>query len=145
MFERRCVLGTIDATTQDDVFFCLATRAVELGVAEDVQAIVSEYKSREKEASTGFTDGVAIPHAKSKYVLKPVVMFARMDEPVEWNSIDGQGVRTVISILVPEDANTTHLHLLSSLSRKLVHKDFVEALRTSSEDEVFELISSALS
>lgn len=145
LFTRENILGTIDVRTQEEVFGRLAARAVSLGIAHDAQAIVRDYKERESEASTGFGGGIAIPHSKTDDVSEPTVLFVRLSQPVEWNSIDGKPVQTVISILVPSGANSEHLRLLSSLSRKLVHPEFVEMLNKGTDDEVFEAIDGVLS
>ena len=145
LFTRGNILGTIDVKTQEEVFERLAERAVSLGLAHDAQAIVRDYKEREEEASTGFGGGIAIPHSKTVDVAEHTVLFARLSQHVEWNSIDGKPVQTVISILVPSGANSEHLRLLSSLSRKLVHPEFVEILNKGTDDEVFEAIDGVLS
>lgn len=144
LFSRKNVLGTIDAKTQRDVFDALAKQAVRLGVGSDAEAIASDYAEREREASTGFGGGIAIPHSKTDDVSDPTVLSARLSHPVEWNAIDGQPVDTVISILVPNGANSEHLRLLSSLSRKLVHPDFVDILKNGSDDEVYAAINEVL-
>ena len=145
LFTRDNILGTIDANTQEEVFEKLADRAMRLGIARDANAIVRDYKEREAEASTGFGGGVAIPHSKTDDVSEPTVLFARLSRPVEWNSIDDKPVKTVISILVPDGANSEHLRLLSSLSRKLVHPEFLEILNKGTNDEVFSAIDGVLS
>lgn len=145
LFARENILGTIDVRTQEEVFGRLAARAVSLGIAHDAQAIVRDYKEREGEASTGFGGGIAIPHSKTDDVSAPTVLFARLSQPVEWNSIDDKPVKTVISILVPSGANSEHLRLLSSLSRKLVHPEFVELLNSETDGEVFKAIDEVLS
>lgn len=145
LFARENVLGTIDAKTQTEVFEALAQRAVQLGIAHDADAIVADYKQREKEASTGFGGGIAIPHSKTDDVKEPTVLFVRLANPVEWHAIDDEPVTTVISILVPFGANSEHLKLLSSLSRKLVHPEFVSILKTGTDDEVFQAIDGVLS
>jgi fructose-specific phosphotransferase system IIA component len=145
LFTRENILGTIEAKTQEEVFEKLADRAVSLGIAHDAKAIMRDYKEREGEASTGFGGGVAIPHSKTDDVSEPTVLFARLSQPVEWNSIDDKPVKTVISILVPSGAHSEHFRLLSLLSRKLVHPEFVEILNNGTDDEVFEAIDGVLS
>ncbi len=145
LFTRENILGTIEAKTQEEVFEKLADRAVSLGIAHDAKAIMRDYKEREGEASTGFGGGVAIPHSKTDDVSEPTVLFARLSQPVEWNSIDDKPVKTVISILVPSGAHSEHFRLLSLLSRKLVPPEFVEMLNNGTDDEVFEAIDGVLS
>lgn len=140
LFDSSHVIEKIEASDQDAVFAALAQKAVELGVAEDADAVVADLRAREAEASTGFGDGVAIPHAKSANVKMPSIVFARLGSAVEWHALDDKPVDTVINILVPEGGNDTHLQLLAKLARNLVHKDFVAKLKQESIEDVCALI-----
>lgn len=144
LFARDHMLGTIEATSQQDVFARLAAKAVELGVATDAQAIVSDYQEREREATTGFGGGVAIPHAKTDDVSSATLLFARLSQPVAWQALDEAPVSTVISILAPTSGADAHLQLLAKLARRLMHADFVEVLKNGTEDEAYEAIQAAV-
>lgn len=140
LFDFSHVIDGLEAADQDAVFEALAQKAVELGVTSDASAVVADLRAREGEASTGFGDGIAIPHAKSPNVTAPSIVFARLGAGVEWNALDGEPVDTVINILVPEGGSNTHLQLLAKLARNLVHKDFVAKLKQDSTEDVCALI-----
>lgn len=140
LFDSTHTLDAVDAADQNAVFEALAAKAVELGVAADASAIVSDLHEREAEASTGFGNGVAVPHTKSANVSTPAILFARLTAPVEWYALDDAPVDTVINILVPESGSDTHLQLLAKLARRLVHKDFVDHLKGDSIEDVCALI-----
>lgn len=144
LFDSTHMLGTISACSQDEVFEALAARAVELGVADNVSAVVSDLKDREKESSTGFGGGIAIPHAKASNTTSPTVLFGRTESPVAWNALDDKPVSTFISILVPDGEGAEHLRILAKLARKLMHEDFANGLRHGSDSEVCELIKGVL-
>lgn len=145
LFARNHVLGTVEASAQEDVFSALANKAVELGVAKDAAAIVADYEERECEATTGFGGGVAIPHSKTDNVSDATLLFARLSQPVEWQALDGAPVSTVISILAPTAGADVHLQLLAKLARKLMHADFVEVLKNGTFDEAYAAIQGAIS
>lgn len=145
LFARNHVLGTIEVSAQEDVFSALANKAVELGVAKDTAAIVADYEEREREATTGFGGGVAIPHSKTDNVSDATLLFARLSQPVEWQALDGAPVSTVISILAPTAGADVHLQLLAKLARKLMHADFVEVLKNGTFDEAYAAIQGAIS
>ena len=144
LFARDHVLGTIEVASQADVFAALAAKAVELGAAKDVDAIVADYEEREREATTGFGGGVAIPHSKTDNVSDAALLFARLSRPVEWHALDDAPVSTVISILAPTSGADVHLQLLAKLARRLMHADFVEVLKNGTFDEAYEAIQAAI-
>ena len=145
LFAKDHMLGTIEASSQSDAFEALAAAAVRLGVATDQAAVVADYEEREREATTGFGGGVAIPHSKTDNVSDATLLFARLSQPVEWQALDGAPVSTVISILAPTAGADVHLQLLAKLARKLMHADFVEVLKNGTFDEAYAAIQGAIS
>ncbi|MBM3543148.1 MAG: PTS IIA-like nitrogen regulatory protein PtsN [Alphaproteobacteria bacterium] len=86
---------------------------------------------RERLGSTGLGHGVAIPHAKLPALKQIVGMFARLAEPIDFDSVDGEKVDLVFLLLAPEGAGADHLKALASVSRVLRDGEAVEKLRGS--------------
>ncbi len=72
---------------------------------------------REKLGSTGLVYGVAIPHGRLKNLKDTLCAFVRTQAPVPFESPDGQPVRLVLAMVVPEHATEQHLELLSDLAQ----------------------------
>ena len=133
--------------TQEEVFEGIASLAVEQGLATDKKTVVAGLANREKESTTGFFDGFAIPHTKSSAIQKAGIVIMVNESGVEWNSMDGQPAKFFISLLIPEnEAGTTHLTLLAAVSRMLVHEDIRAKLLTlDDEEKIYEEIKRFLS
>lgn len=84
---------------------------------------------REKLGSTGLGQGVAIPHARIPGLHEAHAAFARPQSPLAFDAPDGKPVQAVLILLVPEQANEQHLHLLSQAAQMLCNKGFREQLR----------------
>ena len=145
MFTMDNINMALTGKTQTEILTELASMAQSLGLVTDSATLVHDYQEREKEATTGFGNGVAIPHAKSNNVKAATILFGRSNSEIEWDSLDGKPVDTFISLLVPADEGDVHLKLLARLSRKLVHKDFVEILKHGDAQEVLNAINLAIS
>jgi PTS system nitrogen regulatory IIA component len=85
---------------------------------------------REKLGSTGLGYGVAIPHGRIKTVKEPVCAFVRTAQPVAFESPDGEPVRLVFAMLVPEHATEAHLEILSELAQMFSDPTMREGLAT---------------
>ena len=83
---------------------------------------------REKLGSTGLGYGVAIPHGRLKNLKDPLCAFVRTQLPVPFESPDGQPVRLVLAMLVPEHATEQHLELLSDLAQMFSDQGLREKL-----------------
>ncbi|HIY93091.1 PTS fructose transporter subunit IIA [Companilactobacillus sp. HBUAS56275] len=144
MFNIDHINMNLNGTTQREILSSLASLAKSQDIVSDEDTLVQDYLEREKESTTGFGNGVAIPHARTNNVKTTAILFGRSSSDVEWDSLDGKPVNTFISLLVPNDQGDTHLKLLAKLSRQLVHKDFVSILKTGTKEEVFEAINNVL-
>lgn len=144
-FNSDNVLLEVSASTQKDVLEEIAERAADLGVTSDKEKLAEDFEKREKEFSTGFGNGVAIPHAKSDIVVQPAVFFLRLNNGVDWNSMDGSLVNLVIAIIVPTQASKEHLDTLAKLSRKIIHPDFIDSLNKGDKEEITQLIKETIS
>jgi PTS system nitrogen regulatory IIA component len=89
--------------------------AQRLGV--DASAILASLNEREQLGSTGFGQGVAIPHGKLEGLTRIYGLFARLGEPVDYKAIDGRPVDLLFLLLSPPDAGAEHLKALAAISR----------------------------
>jgi PTS system fructose-specific IIA component len=108
--------------------------------------LIQGLKDREKEGTTGFLDGFAIPHTKNATIQRPGIIVQMMENGVEWNSMDGQPVNIAIALLIPEsEAGTTHLNYLSKIAKMLMHEEIRKQLMDAqSEQEIFDILSQYL-
>lgn len=98
--------------------------------------------AREKLGSTGLGQGVAIPHGRIKGLKAASGAMIRVREAVPFDAPDGQNVRLVFVLLVPERATDEHLQILSELAQMFCDKPFRERLlSTETPAELHQLIS----
>jgi len=98
---------------------------------------------RERLGTTGVGHGVAIPHGKFPDLDRPYGLFARLTQPVDFESLDDQPVDLVFLLLVPETAGADHLKALAKVSRTLRDKAICEKLRGSeSGDAIYAILTS---
>jgi len=85
----------------------IAARAADLsGLSE--REILEIVQQREKLGSTGIGNGIAIPHGKLMKLGRLFGLFARLDRPIDFESLDGQPVDLIFLLLAPEAAGADH-------------------------------------
>ena len=92
-------------------------------------AILASLNEREQLGSTGFGQGVAIPHGKIEGLARIYGLFARLSEPIDYKAIDGRRVDLVFLLLSPPDAGADHLKALAAVSRVTRHAPTLEKMR----------------
>ncbi|EAH0424885.1 PTS sugar transporter subunit IIA, partial [Listeria monocytogenes] len=83
-----------------------------------------------------------IPHAKSKYVKEPLIVFVHSGIIIDYFGLDDSPIECNFIIGVPKKATDVHLQILSELSRKLMNDEFREKLKNSkNENEIKTILS----
>jgi len=92
-------------------------------------AIHASLVESEHLGSTGFGQGVAIPHGKIEGLSRIYGLFARLSEPLDYKAIDGRPVDLVFLLLSPVDAGAEHLKALAAISRVTRNGATLEKMR----------------
>jgi len=122
------VLAHVKATTKKQVLQEMAHKAALLTKLPE-RRIFDTLVEREKLGSTGMGQGIAIPHGRIPGIEKMTGLFAQLDHPVDFDSMDDQPVDLVFLLLAPEGAGADHLKALARVSRLLRNQAVCEKLR----------------
>lgn len=126
--------------SKEEVLENLIDALVSNGYVTDKKVFINDVFEREKLTPTGFEGGLAIPHGKSKAVVKPVFAFAKLSGSVDnWESVDPDNkVKYVFLLAIPDDkAGSTHLKILSTLSASLMDEEYFANLISATTPEDF--------
>ncbi|WP_028855906.1 PTS fructose transporter subunit IIABC [Psychrilyobacter atlanticus] len=92
----------------------------------NLEGYMKDILKRESQSSTGLEEGIAIPHAKSKYVINPSLVLGISKDGIDYDSLDGEPSNLFFMIAAPENASDTHIETLSKLTTFLIDDDFRE-------------------
>lgn len=101
----------------------------------DTQSIFESFVAREKLGSTGFGNGIAIPHCRMAGCETPLSAILRLEAPVDFDAIDGAPVDLLFVLLVPEAATDEHLELLRQIASMLDQEEVRDRLRKVTTDQ----------
>ncbi|CZQ89972.1 phosphotransferase system fructose-specific iib subunit [Trichococcus flocculiformis] len=132
---KELMIMDLQGTTKEGVIDEMIASLSANGIINDVAVYKEGIMKRESQTSTGLGDGIAMPHAKNKAVVKPAVVFAKSAAGVDYASLDGQPAHLFFMIAAPEGANNVHLEVLASLSRLLINPDFTASLKKAQTPE----------
>lgn len=137
----KAVDADLVAANKKALFQQLSSAAAKL-TGLPAKAIAASLSAREKIGSTGFGGGAAIPHGKLEGLPAVFGYFARLEAPIDFQSIDGLPVDLVFMLLSPPDAGADHLKALARVSRAFRDSGTVAKLRGArSRDAIFALLA----
>jgi len=84
---------------------------------------------REDLGSTGIGGGVSIPHARLPELHRPFGLLAKLKQPIEFDSVDGQAVDVVFVFLLTAAAENGQLGALALVARTLRSQGVLDRLR----------------
>lgn len=138
------VMASLKVASKKQALQELSRRASEI-TGLDHRLILEKLLERERLGTTGVGQGIAIPHGKFEELNSVVGLFARLDQPVDFESIDDQKVDLIFLLLAPEPAGAAHLKALARVSRQLRNQTICEKLRGSdSADAIYALLTEAV-
>lgn len=122
------IIPSLKSKTKKQALQDLSQRAAEFaGLAP--RDIFDALMQRERLGSTGLGRGIAVPHVKFRTLKSIVCLFARLEEPIEFDSLDNEPVDLIFLLMAPEHASGDHLKALARISRLLRDPDAITSLR----------------
>jgi len=109
-----------------------------------VNDIVEALIKREKNGSTGFGKGVAVPHVKHPKVKKMVGTVGCSAEGIDFAALDHQPVHIVVLLLSPDNQPQQHLQAMNVIFTSLQNDMFRKFMRQAkTEKDIMELLDEA--
>jgi len=129
LLDRNAIALRVSAASKRQALAVIAEIAARNSGLE-VGGVLDALTGRELAGSTGVGHGVAVPHARLKGLDRMRGVFVRLDQPVEFESVDDQPVDLIFAILAPrESAGVEHLRTLARVSRLLRQPELRGQLR----------------
>ena len=136
-----CIVAKLKATSKKQALQELSKKMAEL-TGRTEREIFDVLLERERLGTTGVGMGIAIPHGKLPGLDRLYALFAKLEKPIDFESIDEQPVDLIFLLLAPETAGADHLKALARVSRLLRNKGTCEKLRgTEGADALYALLT----
>lgn len=134
LISTESVIANLRAGSKKQALQELARAAADL-IDVDERRVFDVLMEREKLGTTGVGNGIAIPHGKLPNLERLYGLFARLEKPIDFQSIDEQPVDLIFLLIAPETAGADHLKALARVSRLLRDRSICEKLRGTDKPE----------
>ena len=99
----------------------MADQLDQSGYLHNKTEFIDAVLERESQGPTALLPDLAIPHGKTDAVKKIGIAAAVLENPIEWEGLDGpEPVRLIFLLAIPNaQAGATHLQILKAITQKL--------------------------
>ena len=144
ILSQDCIIANAKVSSKRQLLQLLADRAAKQ-IDMPAAKVLENLMVREKLGSTGLGNGIAIPHGKLEDISGVCAVFARLEKPIDFDSIDDKPVDLAIMLLAPTGAGADHLKALALVARLLRTKSVVDELRNTRDvPTLFDILTSPI-
>jgi len=143
LIHKPAIVPEMQATDRNGVIRELVQSLADNGALspDHVETVARAAINRERQGSTGFGKGVAVPHVKHSSIKKMTATIGRSSRGVDFAALDRAPVYVVVMLLSPADAPEEHLAAMERIFRYLQREKFRRFLRQAdSREAIVELI-----
>jgi len=133
------IVPRLKAEDKKQALQALAAKA-EAATGAPAHEIYAALLQRERLSSTSLGRGIAIPHIKLPVIKAITCLFARLEQPIPFDSHDGEPVDLLFFLLAPEQAGGDHLKALARISRLIRDPATLEGLRNAKDVKELRLV-----
>ena len=142
LLKTEFVIPNLKGETKEDVINELVDLFKNDSRVEDIEKVRSAVLDREKVMSTGVGKGFAIPHGKTNSVKEIIGAFGRIPDGIDYESLDGNPVQLIFLLIGKDNLISTHIKLLSRISRLMNKDDFRHRLiEANTAEEIVKLFA----
>jgi PTS system nitrogen regulatory IIA component len=129
LLDRNAIALRVSASSKRQALAVIAEIAAR-SLKLDAGAVLDALIAREQAGSTGVGHGVAAPHARLAGLDRLKGVFVRLEQPVDFDSVDDQPVDLIFALFAPKTSSgVEHLRALARISRVLRQADLRQQLR----------------
>ena len=143
LIDKNLIEPNFSAKSKEEVLKKISKIAVKSNYLKNFteQLVFDKLLEREKMGSTGFADGIAMPHARIDGLEEFVVVIAIAPKGIEYESLDNKKTTIFCTIIAPEEKINEHLKMLATFSRLLTEPNFKkEILQTKDKSLLYEIV-----
>lgn len=102
--------------------------------------VADQLIANEQKSPSGIGRGFALPHLQIAGLSKPFVLFAKLAQPIDMETVDHDAVDMMAVLLSPENDGPYHLRRLSRLSRFFRDETICQKLQGAESEDALRAI-----
>lgn len=143
-FGRREIIAQLKSGQRDSAIAELCQLAAEQGNMPSADILTAAVLKRENAMGTAVEEGIALPHGRIPLLIRPMVIFGRSEQGLEWNSPDGRPSQLIFLILTPKENDDIQVQILRIIAKAMSDERIRQSLRAAeSHEELWQQLQEA--
>jgi PTS system fructose-specific IIC component len=139
--DENLIFLNLEAKDKDDAFDKIVALMKQNQALQNPHDFLAALRHRESLGSTAISEGMAIPHARLKDLIKILLVIVSLQKGIDFDAEDQKPVNLIFLLGTPLAMATEYLQVLAKLSRFLKEKDVHnQLLKAGSPAEIIEII-----
>ncbi len=144
-FSRRMIEAQLKSANRDNAVRELCEMVAQEEGMYDADNLLDAVLQRENIMGTAIEEGIALPHARLRHLMKPIIAFGRSPSGIDWNSPDGKTTQYVFLILTPQEDDDTQVQILRAIATVMNNKETAEwILKSKDSEEIWSVLQKSL-
>lgn len=141
---QEAIVLDIDETSKENAINHLVQKLATIDKGINAKTIFEGIMKRERLASTGIGDGIAISHCRVDTLKRPLCSIGKSKTGIEYNAIDGKPVKLIFLVLSTAHDEGYHIMILEKIST-LLASDYLRGRleESTSVEEVVEILKAS--
>ena len=137
LLRRECVSAGRVFADKRAVLIALAHLAKQCPLLDPFseETVLQSFEEREALGSTGFNQGLALPHGRLPGLSGFVIGLMSVPDGVPFKSLDSRKSRLFVFVVSPKDHEETHLKVLKAVAETVAAKSALSALSAETDDQ----------
>src|SRR5208283_875057 len=131
---RNMVAAKISTTTKQEAIEKIVSSICSRRGLRTQKEILRAVLSRERQPGTVLGSGVAVPHARIENLKEPLLFVATLKSRVDFETQSHVPVDVIFLFITPAAATSTHLKILSMISRVAEEEPYLDRIRAAQSD-----------
>jgi fructose-specific phosphotransferase system IIA component len=141
--DKNRIILDLKSRTKGELLNEMGKTFKDTGIVDDsgYERFIQKLNNREETCSTGFQDGVAIPHMKARAVKKIALAFGISKEGIDFDALDKKPSKMFIMIAAPKENPDEYLKLLAKISEIFLDEKNIKLFsEVTTKEEVYEIL-----
>jgi PTS system fructose-specific IIC component/PTS system nitrogen regulatory IIA component len=140
IFTPQSIKLNLEGTTKETALIELVEKMAEAHPECDGAILLTAIQERELKMSTGYSSGIAIPHAFCSGIKNMIGVIGISQRGIDYDALDNKPVHVVFMLAMSEHVQENHLRILNQIFRLAQSDAFMLVRNANNTEDIYNIL-----